>query len=495
MALPSLTPGRYAFHTIATDYIGNAGSSSTVDFTIDNSAPQVAITSPNNGVAYASLPSVTGTTADTSGISSVRVRLFHAGTGTYWNGTAWVSAPTEAAAQGTTAWNLRLPALPNGKFVAFAIARDSAGNETVSSFITFTVDTTAPAITVTSPVAKVFYGKTPTARGTAIDTGLGTKTVTLLLYRYANGPTPAGYWQGGNSWGSTYNATLQERTTLGGKNWALNLPDLSTGTYYVRATAIDVAGNYRRSAPVVFTVDRTAPSVAVTTPSTGTKAAALGLATGTASDIGSGVLRVSVVLYRYANGTASAGYWAGGNTWTPQYTARSSERLATGTSHWNITLPPLTAGRYWLRATAYDHAGYFTRSLLSLFTIATAPPVTRATEATSTEATSTEATVGAAVVSPIVLSSANINAGALSLQWAGPLDAPSANNVAHYRVTVDGRAVEISGVTQAADGQHVTLLLNEGILQRGDSLEVAWSGLEDQQSRNVKDGTTHLVVP
>ena len=110
------------------------------------------------------------------------------------------------------------------------------------------------------------YKSLTAATGTANDDpgGSGLAQVTGLLFRYANGSTPAGYWNG-TTWTGTY-SSANELATTGGANWRLAFPTLAQGSYSFSASATDRAGNVKRSSTLIFIIDHTAPTTRVTTP-------------------------------------------------------------------------------------------------------------------------------------------------------------------------------------------------------------------------------------
>jgi subtilisin family serine protease/subtilisin-like proprotein convertase family protein len=159
------------------------------------------------------------------------------------------------------------------------------------------------------------------------------------------------------------------------------------GTYNIRP----VAKNYAFTpafqnvivefAPVTTTTfrglpDSAFPTVKVTQPLPGRNYASLAQATGTATDTGSGLLRVTGRLFRAARGTTPAAYWAGGNSWTPTYTS-ANEIVAAGTTNWSINFPPLQIGTYSFRAAATDKAGNTAASPDITFTIGAAGAIVR----------------------------------------------------------------------------------------------------------------------
>src|SRR5439155_7228763 len=97
------------------------------------------------------------------------------------------SSPTGTPAQTLTsavtagAWSaVPSPALPEGTYTAQATQSDAAGNLGVSAPHTFTVDTSAPSVSVTAPApGATTKDTTPTFRGTAGTAGGDSASVTV----------------------------------------------------------------------------------------------------------------------------------------------------------------------------------------------------------------------------------------------------------------------------------------------------------------------------
>jgi subtilisin family serine protease/subtilisin-like proprotein convertase family protein len=342
-------------------------------------------------------------------------------------------------------------------------------------FILLSRDSEAPRITVTKPLAQGAYRTMPVATGTATDTGgSNLSSVTGFLYRYA---APAGYYAGKNEagelqWTTPYNAAIHEIAAKGTSAWSVLLPELPEGRYAFRATARDRANNLARSAVIPFVIDRTGPTVVITNPlskAVFTPANTV-TATGRASDT-NGVEKVTCMLAYQPTKTSPVQYYSGtganGARWDARYDVRFNELLATGTTTWSFRLPRLGAGTYVLRATATDRAGNITRSQTVVFT--------------SKNPTTT--TTRSANVSNITVAAAQ---STLTLTFAAPLSAASSD--ATYQVSVNGQAVAVESVTVL--GNRVSIGLPEGSLQRGDRVEVSWSGLSDSQNRVLPAGST-----
>ncbi|MDQ3814702.1 MAG: Ig-like domain-containing protein, partial [Armatimonadota bacterium] len=458
-----LYPGSQRFITttlLSTEYIASGW--------VDSVAPGVTVTAPVLNKAYSSLTTATGTASDSgngggSGIGSVTVVLYRYAVGKtaagYWaGGTSWTtsySASNERPATGTTSWSLTLPTLAAGQYYLRATAKDKVGNTTTSANIEFWIDSTVPAsVAFTSPASGATVGNLNTISGTAADNsgGSGIARVDLLIKRASDNT----YWTG-SAWSATstpLSTTLSGTTTI---TWTRNsgMPtgsSLPNGSYSLTATAYDKA-NLSKAVTITVTVlvDTVAPTVSITKPLSNTVYTSLPSATGTAADNsgGSGLNTVTVMLYRYATAATTAGYWSGGTSWTTSYSA-SNELLATGTTSWSLTLPTLTYGDYYLRATAKDKANNATIAE-SWFSFS---------NGTSTISLST--------------ASATSSTNKVTLTFTGALDATVAADPASYAVTVNGAAVAVPGATYSATTYMVTLTLPSGAMPVGSSVVAKW---------------------
>jgi hypothetical protein len=189
----STSEGHNTYTVTATDGAGNVGSDS-VTYTVDNTAPVVTITAPANGAYYktANVPSASYAVVELNPYTVVESGY--------------------STAEGVQTYTVT--------------ATDSAGN-VGSASVTYTVDNTAPIITITAPANGAYY-----------------KTADV----------PAGAFSV---------AEINPYTTVE-SGWA-NSPDGSK-TYTVTAT--DDAGN-SGSASVTYTVDNVAPVVTITAPADG----------------------------------------------------------------------------------------------------------------------------------------------------------------------------------------------------------------------------------
>ncbi|HEY0072655.1 MAG TPA: Ig-like domain-containing protein, partial [Abditibacteriaceae bacterium] len=489
LTLPPLAEGKYYCLATATDKAANTAVTASHVFTIDRTLPTVAIAQPavDNQILQ-TLPAITGAAYDQVGIGKVTVRLYRYATATtaagYWaGGENWTStysaATNQILATGTTSWNLTLPHLAEGKYYCLATATDMAGNSANTPARAFIIDVTAPEVlSITSPVEGAFVKSLSAIAGTANDTVAGLDRVEIYLQR-ADGRFWTGVnWSDAKALPTSYDSVNAVWSSTG------SLPTgdlLSDGEYTITAQAFDKVSN-QKSVVSHFTVDTTAPVVSVSNPQNNGAYAAISEASGTASDSGSGVARVTVALFRDATLTTPAGYWNGAS-WNETYDSSLHELTATGTTDWSFTLPRLEIGSYTLRATAIDVVGNSGTSDEVNFTLI-APPVENQTTAQSAEA------------SPVVLSSAEayVASSQVQLLFTDGLKADSANNVLNYRVSVNNQEVPLNSARYDAATNRVTLQLPTNALRSGDQVVAFWQGLLDEQGRAVTGQTEVLVA-
>ena len=210
--------GPYTVRVNVTDLAGNARFASFT-FTVDSTPPALALVSPANG-SYI----VAGTTIDLSA-SDTNLNLVD------WTTSG---APTTLASPfdiSTTGWS-------DGLYTVRVNATDLAGNLRFASYI-FTVDSTAPTVTLTSPANGSYF-----PAGTTIDLAVADTNLNAADWTLGGAPT-------------AFSSPFDISTT----GWA-------DGPYTVRVNATDLAGN-RRFASFTFTVDSTPPTLTLTSPSNG----------------------------------------------------------------------------------------------------------------------------------------------------------------------------------------------------------------------------------
>jgi RHS repeat-associated protein len=270
--------GAKTITAVATDSSGKSTPAS-IQITLDTTPPVIAIGSPANGTSTTSPTiSVSGTVSDAlSGVAGVSC-----------NGTA------ATVSGGTFTCVVPLVAGDNG---ISATATDVAGNSAnVTTHVTFTPDSQAPTIAITSPAGGTFTKVTtvPVTGTAGDDVGVANVTVNGSQVALTDG-----------NWSAT--------VTLSG-------PD---GAKTITAVATDVSGK-QTPASVQITLDTTPPVIAIGSPANGTSTTSQTITVnGTVSDALSGVAGVT------CNGAAAT---LSGGTFTCSVTLVPGDNTITATA-------------------------------------------------------------------------------------------------------------------------------------------------------------------
>ncbi len=230
----ALPDGTYEARAIATDNAANDITSSPVFFIIDTIAPTVTMTVPANGKYLnnnkPALAAIASDIGDGSGLATVQFQ-YSTDAGATWNNadTPEISGPFSFTFTS---------ALADGTYGARAIATDGAGNSTISPAISFSIDTVAPAVSMTAPANGLATSNNePTLSATASDNSSGSG-VASVQFQYSS--------DGGATWS---NAGSPETAAPFSFTFTTALVK---GTYQARASGIDNAGNCTTSTAVFF---------------------------------------------------------------------------------------------------------------------------------------------------------------------------------------------------------------------------------------------------
>jgi hypothetical protein len=210
-----LTPGVYYYKVTAEDAAGNVGGASNeASATVvapDTSPPSVSITAPAAGATVSGTTAVAVDAADDVGVAGVQLKLDGANLGA-----EDVTAPYSAS------WDTH--AVPNGSHTLTAVARDGAGNTTVSAAVVVTVSNSG------TPLAgiRAAYAFDDGSGTTALDSSENHQTATVV----------DGGWTTGKFGGAV---------SLSGSSSRVDLPAL--GTFY-RSGLTYEAWVYKQSAKV-----------------------------------------------------------------------------------------------------------------------------------------------------------------------------------------------------------------------------------------------------
>ncbi len=229
----SLSVGNHNFSVTATDTAGNISTAATYAWTIDLTAPVVAITSPSsngNIILASSLASYSA--SGTCSENGVLVQF------------SGVSTGTTNCSAGVWSYTIDLTSQIDGTLNLIASQTDSAGNTGSSSACTFIKDTVAPAVGITAiPINPSKGGSTQNITWTATDTNIQTNPISIF-YSIDNGAT----------WVSIASNIANTGT------YAWTLPTVDSSQSKIKITSIDLAGNSTTAISGGFVIDSTAPT-------------------------------------------------------------------------------------------------------------------------------------------------------------------------------------------------------------------------------------------
>ncbi len=245
-----LSSGAHTFSVQAIDAAGNIDPTpASSSWTVTPTAPSVTLTTPTAGSYTNSTATALGGTAQTApGDSAVGIKIYA--------GTSATGAPVQSlstAVQSGGSWTVSATTLPDGTYTAEAQQTDGASQTGYSNQVTFTVDTTAPLVTVSAPAAGAHTNDAaPTITGTAGTAPGDLPTVTVTI-------------TGG---GAPIQATASASPS---GTWTVVLPSsLAEGNYVLRATQQDQAGNTGASDSRPLTIDTTPPQTVLDAAPVGT---------------------------------------------------------------------------------------------------------------------------------------------------------------------------------------------------------------------------------
>ncbi len=361
-----LADGTYTARAEQSDAAGNVGLSSTTTFTVKTAGPAVTLSAPPALMGIAT-PSFGGGDGVAAGdLAQVKLDIY-AG-----DEPSGIPVQSVEVAPGGDTWTTGpVTALPDGTYTAQAEQSDEALNTSLSAPATFTIDTTAPDLTLTAPAegswidshSQLVEGAAGMAQGDL-------PTVTIKLFP-----------------GSTIGAHPLETLAVPavGGAWGATFGGLANGTYTVRAEQSDEAGNTALSASASFTVDTIAPTVSLkaiaslTTDPTPSFSGNAGVASGD----------LALVRLKIYEGSGVSGNLAQTIEAAPSGSAWSSGPVAT-----------LADGLYTAQAEQSDEAGNIGRSAARTFTVKQKGPKVTLTALPATIETTTPIFSGAAGAAP-----------------------------------------------------------------------------------------------
>lgn len=224
----NVTDGSHAITVYAIDSAGNQGNA-TVSFTVDATAPNLAITYPADNILLSSTPLMVNYSVYDAHINMTTLSLID-----YFNGSV-----ADTAFNGTSGNHTALLNVSDGRYNITATATDFFGHSTTVMVSNITYDTVAPNVTVSSPSSGQ-YNSTPIELNfTAFDSFTSIDSCWYVLNN------------------ATQPIALCENTTINSS--------LVQGSNNLTVFANDSAGNVG-SANAMFGFDNASPSLSILSP-------------------------------------------------------------------------------------------------------------------------------------------------------------------------------------------------------------------------------------
>ena len=261
----------------------------------DNARPSPSFITPSQGATLRGTINVTVTVSDlTSGVQTVRVKN---GTGNFIS----MSLLGGNASNGNWTVAVDSLAISDGSLALLINATDAAGNHNASESISITIDNTAPL--------------SPTALSPRNSSNLsGVVNFTLTVFD-ATSAIQSVKVKNGTS-GSWIAASLLEGASARNYTLQIDTAALGDGAKSFAFNVTDIAGNENTAAFINVTIDNTAPSIALVSPSNNSNVSGMINITVTVTDEFTGVKNVSLVNVTgiigmtRIQGNASRGNWS-----------------------------------------------------------------------------------------------------------------------------------------------------------------------------------------
>jgi hypothetical protein len=320
-----------------TDGFGNTGSAA-LTFTLDSTAPSVAITS-TGGPTNQANQTITGTVDVADAGASVTILDGATPIGT-------------AIVQGNGNWSSNVT-LNSGSNALTAQVSDAAGNTATSTPVVFTLATIAPTIAITTPVAgDNVINKSEAATGVIIS---GTATAGSAA---VNGQTAIiTILDSTNAVKDTYTTTVTNGT------WSVTVTAaqaqaLAEGSYSIKANVSDAAGNAAPTATQAIAIERVAPTVTIGTAGTATNQTTQTISGTVTAATGEASVGSTVTLFDSVNGGAA--------------TQIGTATVGTGGA-WSTSVTLSGNGSHSIAAKDTDAAGNLGTSTAVVFTLTVVP--------------------------------------------------------------------------------------------------------------------------
>lgn len=227
----SIADGSFVARFYVNDTAGNTNSTLNVTFSVDQTSPGVIISFPTNTTfAAADLPLLFSVNLTENGSASYTLN----------DGVTNFSMQGNESILFGTSFNASNGSIADGSFTFRVFANDTFGNKNFTTEITFSVDQTAPIVTINFP-ANITYNITTFDFNVSLDTN-GSVSYSL------NGGTNNFSMQGNESvlFGTMFNATNNS---------------IADGQYTFSVFANDTLGNRNFTTSILFGIDATIPQI------------------------------------------------------------------------------------------------------------------------------------------------------------------------------------------------------------------------------------------
>ncbi len=244
---PHLSDGLYTAQATQGDEAGETGTSAPITFTIDTTTPIVSIDAVPPLTNSATL-TLAGEAEAASWDNPFVTVAIHEGARLVISERASVIAG---------AWSYTTPHLADGSYSVQVSESDEAGHTGTSDTVTFTIDTTKPAVSLTKPTNQAdLTVSEPAFSGVAGHAAGDEPSITLKIYETEGGPVSE--------------TPIQEVKNLipnTAHEWTTGStgPRLPNGIYVAVAEQADEAGNVGKSKATAFTIATRSPEVTLDT--------------------------------------------------------------------------------------------------------------------------------------------------------------------------------------------------------------------------------------
>jgi len=425
VTLSSVSQGTHTVTVYSTDYAGNTNGSS-VSFKVDTTPPSVTLSSPAPDL-YTNSTSLTFSFTETDNMAptaNCTLRIDNA------------ANQTNATVANNTLTSFSVSSLSQGTHNWTVSCLDLASNNGTAAARNFTVDTTQPTVSITSPAGDSFTNsRTIAITGTSTDTNLNYTNISI--------------YQG---------TTLISSTTNSSAAWSTSLSVGADGTYNITATAYDKAGNSNSTTVQNITVDTANPSISINSPASSSflKSRTISINL-TASDTNLDYTNISAV-----NSTGAV--------------VNSTTNSSSGTYTVQLTVP--VDGTYNITATAHDKAGNYNSSTTSNVVVDTVVPSVSIQSPTSGAYNSTSVDLNYTATdsrSGVANCSYKVDSGSV-------VPEPTCQNVTLSGLSQGNHAVTVYSTDNAGNTNSTSVLFSVDSLPPSVSIQSPTSGYHNTSS-------------